>query len=731
MATPIQLKTKTLAILFADTKGYSKLNETQLRTYLTHVMPDLSLVLKANGALYANTWGDGLVCFFEDPVSAARCALAIRDYFSHKDWMNVNLPSDLTSRIALHLAPVHTGTNLVTEREDFIGSQVILTARIEPIVVPGHVFCTGQFVNQLGTTAETRIITGYLGELELAKGWGKAPVHWLHWSTDPDVKPKIIDEQAALQELAKEADPILRGISLLDIEGLSDQIIGNTILALGKSKDSRALSPLGRVLRDSNRFTPRQRVAAAAALKELGDHRSFEYLKDGIIDELDIVSITAIDSVKGLNDRRAVPILTEICGQRDDRSSYVRLAALLALIELEDQRSLNTFLECIDTEPDEIAIVAVQGLGKLRGERAAEKLRQLAASADIPIEVKKAAILALGEIRDRKAINLLISLLSDDWDHIKAAAIIALAKIGDYRAVPRLVELYRDTQGQAHYIRWGVIEKLHEFQDGRVVDVLLEALNQDDEVIRIKAIDSLSKLKNAKALSALTHLANDEDVSVRVRCGAIDAIGEMRKAEAVPILVKLLDCPAEDVVLRAINALNEIVSYAALGALVTVAVKRDRYPGAIRAAAASALRKVADNSVLKEVVELAQDPFERVAIAAIPVLGRLGGPECGGVLLKIVTSRRDHSPDTIVNAFTALNEMRYSPAVDQAIDALNDEDEIGVVRFAAASYLGRVKTSKSLAALRGAGMDESAVGAAAREALVTSEEDFTKLFGSV
>ncbi len=61
------LDKRTVAILFADTRGFSGLSEYELRGYATEVLPRLANVLEETEARFVNSWGDGIVAVFNMP----------------------------------------------------------------------------------------------------------------------------------------------------------------------------------------------------------------------------------------------------------------------------------------------------------------------------------------------------------------------------------------------------------------------------------------------------------------------------------------------------------------------------------------------------------------------------------------------------------------------------------------------------------------------------------------
>ncbi|MFI5017264.1 MAG: hypothetical protein ACHQHK_04900, partial [Dongiales bacterium] len=71
-----------VGLLFADVVGYSKLNETQLITFMTKVLPALTeQVVDIHRAHFfeQNTWGDGMFVAATYPYRQADFALRQRD----------------------------------------------------------------------------------------------------------------------------------------------------------------------------------------------------------------------------------------------------------------------------------------------------------------------------------------------------------------------------------------------------------------------------------------------------------------------------------------------------------------------------------------------------------------------------------------------------------------------------------------------------------------------------
>ena len=171
------------SILFGDVRGFSRLNRFQQGQFMAKVLPLFAKAFEDEGQQpdSANTWGDGIVAFFRGPTVAVRTALRIRDAFRAQDWDSCGLPK-LEIRLALHAGEVLIGYDPVRKTEGIIGTDINLAARIEPIVEPNNVYTTAAF------RARCQIPTvtfKSLGEVSLAKDWGKEPLFVAVWDNEP------------------------------------------------------------------------------------------------------------------------------------------------------------------------------------------------------------------------------------------------------------------------------------------------------------------------------------------------------------------------------------------------------------------------------------------------------------------------------------------------------------------------------------------------------------------
>lgn len=194
-------KYKAAGILFFDVKGYSTLNQPQMEAYHRTIWPILHRIATetrgrtdAGEYLYTNTWGDGIVLVHENHYKLALVALAWMDYFTQGRYKTDADPilnqADLLPRIAIHYGEFLTVHDPFQARAGCFGKEIIHTARIEPITMPGHIWVTPTvktFIEsrESGEDAQLMKFIDH-GDLELAKCFGTDHIFEVVWRSSPD-----------------------------------------------------------------------------------------------------------------------------------------------------------------------------------------------------------------------------------------------------------------------------------------------------------------------------------------------------------------------------------------------------------------------------------------------------------------------------------------------------------------------------------------------------------------
>ena len=254
----------------------------------------------------------------------------------------------------------------------------------------------------------------------------------------------------------------------------------------------------------------------------------------------------AIEALDELGDERAVPLLI---GALYDPERKVRGEAATVLGNLGDDRAVPTLLRRLTGDWDRgVQMSSGFALGRIGGEEALEgllqKLRHLSPAAWI------AAVDALGEIRDRRALPYILNSLTfqlrsgilatgptleklddgslftrliddlergDDKERERAA--LGLSLLGDSLAVEPLALALKDSKV---YVAAAAAYALGELGGDRALRALVEALEHDSQYVRSVVVKSLDRMGDTRAIEALEKLIEDTQ-------GALDRLRRQEK----------------------------------------------------------------------------------------------------------------------------------------------------------------------------------------------------------
>ncbi len=174
---------------------------------------------------------------------------------------------------------------------------------------------------------------------------------------------------------------------------------------------------------------------------------------------------------------------------------------------------------------------AAFALGRLGDKRAVDSL--ILALEDENEDVRSFAVFALGKIGDPRAVEPIIQILEEeraDWSTIG----IALSRLRDNRAVEPLIEALKKVTRYIEEIkkenpsielkkidyeylrgRWSLADTLGDLGDKKVVEPLLEVLDDEDPDLREIAAMALGKIGDKKAITIVLERMKDEEQEIK------------------------------------------------------------------------------------------------------------------------------------------------------------------------------------------------------------------------
>jgi HEAT repeat protein len=545
----------------------------------------------------------------------------------------------------------------------------------------------------------------------------------------------------------------LREIRIPQLPGLMDalhdweQDIRDVTATAVRQIGSSAIPMLLDVLYDDHWS---MRRGAAWALGEIGDKAAVPGLVMALQDEDGLVRREAAEALGWIRDPAAIPAVLESLHDQDWR---VRKTAAETLGWI-GAPALNGLLEALADDSSNVRRVAAEALGRIGDASAVPGL--LEALYDDNIDVRGTAIESLGWLKSAEAVpeltpflwdtttlkfddRRLCDIAADALEHIHTPG--ALNAVQNFRSkqkaaesVPepavaapetslddatrsRLMEALKDDDGLR---RWQAVKALAAFKDQESIQVLLQALGDEDALVCDAAGEALAKIGAPSVPGLLNALL---DVSPNVRGAAIEALGKIGDTDAVSGLIECLSDTGKpwlsdericDLAARALEnigtkeALNATRDWRRVNTPLDFSGTPEEYgqfyrstlPELIKALtdedwsvrhnAAKALRDQAKNlsgtshaSVLEMFSEAMQSGEWFVRWAVAEALAWVGNPAAVPVLCQAL---KDDNWMVRVAASRALLEIGDGAAVPSLVEALDDKHSR--VRQVAAEVLG-------------------------------------------
>ena len=284
-----------------------------------------------------------------------------------------------------------------------------------------------------------------------------------------------------------DASPRMSKITLLFILlsgiSLSDQLknIFSSRDSIPGMKSARDVRGLIRLLKHRDLDV---QYGAAEALGEIGDSGAVEPLIAALKnDEYSGVRWKAAEALSKIGAPAVEPLIGALSHDDDD----VRWKAAIALGEIGDPRAIEPLIILLCDEDRFVKSHAALALGAI-GEPAVNPLLRALREGDG--NLRWGAAIALGKIRDPRAIEPLIRALADKYENVRAESASSLATMGKPALGP-LLQFLKFSDGPE---RIEVVAALGELHDTDAIQPLIQMLENADDDERKAIADALDAI---------------------------------------------------------------------------------------------------------------------------------------------------------------------------------------------------------------------------------------------
>lgn len=352
----------------------------------------------------------------------------------------------------------------------------------------------------------------------------------------------------------------------------------------------------------------------------------------------------------------------------DGATPNLQLQCAIALRHHRKPQTVPALLRLLSTTPPNVQTVIVEALGLIHDERAVIPCIDLLRHSGND-QLKEMAAWALGQLRDKRALDALLVATEDDDVAVVEQAVLSLGLIGDTRVTDVVIELLEDDDPD---IRVAAVRALGNLGEGYALNYLKSLLNDPHFEVRAALFRTLTKLGNVEAIDILVKALNDEDPDVLQ--SAVQSLSDMG-AQAVAPLIAALGSEDQSGVAQALGHLGMF----AYEPLLTAIEDED---ASIRAGAAQALGWIGDAGALDVLQIVIKDADAEVRASAAWAIGWIGDPS-GVELLR--TALRDNDVDVVVSAIGGLAHIGDDRVRDE-LDRLSRDPDIRIASAAKAAW---------------------------------------------
>lgn len=205
---------------------------------------------------------------------------------------------------------------------------------------------------------------------------------------------------------------------------------------------------------------------------------------------------------------------------------------------LTDRRDLAGLIQALTFDDFRIQTAAAKAIGALGPDAVSEIILGLKSR---DRAVRLAMIEALAEIKDPRAVEPLLASLNHQDAEIRWGSAIALGEIADPQAIPGLKQALRDPD---KYVRYGASFALARME--------WKPESPEERALLFYGMQEWGALKamGTSAMSTLEIARKDRDPGIRLK--AVELLGEMRDAKVAPSLIGALSDENSDVRWKAV-----------------------------------------------------------------------------------------------------------------------------------------------------------------------------------
>lgn len=414
------------------------------------------------------------------------------------------------------------------------------------------------------------------------------------------------------------------------VEALSDSnknVRHASIESLGKIGDIRAVEPLINCLSQDYWI----QYPAIMALGNIGDRSAIKHLIKLLNDEK--LRDAVIEALGNIGDVSVIPVMSDMLFHNNDSSLRNDMIASLVNIQrmakpdggclpsiksvLKNDELVNHLLKSLKDKDREVKKNAIIALGWLKEKKAVEDLVDLIDDYDLE-EFVVGSLVSIGD----KALPELIDKLKNSDPKIQVSLIQCIYWIGNIEGINACIPLLKSKNSEVRYHAMMAISNNLDMKGAE--DALLGLLSDPDPDIQETMVDILGKSSSKSLINKLIHELNSGDDSKKSL--SIRILGRLKSIKACESLLALSKDKNDEIRSQAYKALSTIRADQFLQEVLTKGIREKNYK--IRQAVASCIKNRAGENLKDTLLMMLKNPDLSVKLAAIETVGKIGDDLC-------------------------------------------------------------------------------------------------------
>ena len=403
------------------------------------------------------------------------------------------------------------------------------------------------------------------------------------------------------------------------------------------------------------------RRAAATFIGRLQPKSATKALARALADPEHLVRLSVLRTLERTANKLDPSVTSAIVSKLEDTHSSVRHAALDVLVRFRSPRTVLPIMSLLNDPAHEVRRAAALSLGIIGDTRAAPALVRLLSDAKVPVVT--AAIQSLGRLQYMHAVVPLSDILRRrrSKEHVRKAAIVALAQIGNRHAIDILATLV----GHPRH-RDAAVESLATLPASKIKRLV--RLLQKPDIPRDIALAILKIIERGGHTFASPMLVSLLDHARLPTLTVLRTLGRLKSHAAQRALLRYVRHPDRDLQLVALRSLERNADGRAATPLLGLLDDRDQD---IQWLAISILGRLRNRIASTPLLRLARKAGDRTARRATTALARIADPRTASGLVDLLAHRDREVRRAALRGLAAMDPTLSAEMIIERCDRLS------------------------------------------------------------